>query len=249
MPSANAFRRSFEGAESSQAMDVGGLILRARRHGDLSQRELAAAVGVSQSTVAALEAGARDPALSLFRRILAAGGLRLAVVDSAGQVVAPVSPDTVRDNGGRRLPAHLDADPPDRRPWYRSVCPEKGREPVKAWYRMREERDRVRDGATDLPDHPTRTELEARRRRQLYGPRPPAPGSEDASAHLDCECETECWLGTACAPECLCQCEPLSGAMATLGRLHVSQDSDSLVGPPSRALDCEVRTPGPREQQ
>jgi hypothetical protein len=25
---------------------------------------------------------------------------------------------------------------------------------------------------------------------------------------LECECETACWLGTACEVDCVCQCEP-----------------------------------------
>lgn len=221
--------------EPDRGWEVSGFVIRARRSGDLSQRELAAAVGVSQSTIAALEVGDRDPSVSLFRSILATGGLRLAVVDAAGEPVASVSWDTVRDNAGRRLPAHLDADPPDRRPIHRPVLPEKGRLPVKAWYRMREERDRVRDSRAEVPDHPTRAELAVRRRRQLYGPRPPAPGARDR--HVECTCETACWLGTTCIGDCGCQCEP-AGPAATWPPVPPpvwppaqppSQDADGVV--------------------
>ena len=237
----------------SRVSEVSGLIVRARRRGDLSQRDLATAVGVSQSTIAALETGDREPALALFLRILAAGGLRLAVVDSSGKEVRPVASDTVRDNAGRRLPAHLDADPPDRKPWYRAVNPERGRKPVKAWYRLRVERDRVRAGEAQhphlLPDHPTHAELEARRRQQLYGARPPAPGSDRDAGYLECECETECWLGTACSPQCLCQCETTPRLDPCQGRIRVSHDSDAIGGSPTSAIDCELRTPGSREPQ
>ena len=246
-----------EPTDLSRASVVSGLILRARRRGDLSQRDLATAVGVSQSTIASLETGDRNPSLALFLRILAEGGLRLAVVDSSAREVRPVASDTVRDNAGRRLPAHLDADPPDRKPWYRAVNPEKGRKPVKAWYRLREERDRMRAGAAQgpdllpdlIPDHPTHAELEARRRQQLYGPRPPAPGSDRDAGYLECECEAECWLGTACPPQCLCQCETTPRLDRSQGRIRVSHDFDPVVGRPTSAIDCELRTPGSREPQ
>ncbi len=65
-------------------MDVPGLIRRARRSADLNQRELAALLGVSQSTVARWETGRQEPCLHLFSALLSLGGLTLAVMDALG---------------------------------------------------------------------------------------------------------------------------------------------------------------------
>jgi transcriptional regulator with XRE-family HTH domain len=71
----------------------------------LSQRELAAAAGVSQSAVARLEAGTGDPQLSGVVTVLGVVGARL-------WIPAPGTPtrmagEYARDAGERRLPAHL----------------------------------------------------------------------------------------------------------------------------------------------
>lgn len=62
---------------------VPGLVRRARRTADLSQRDLAAALGVSQSMVARWETGRSVPCLALLARLLRLAGLRL-VVEVAG---------------------------------------------------------------------------------------------------------------------------------------------------------------------
>lgn len=82
--------------------DLAGLVVRARRLGDLSQRDLAAKVGLSQPSIAKIEGGHRQVSVSLFLRILKAGGLRRSVVDAEGAEVGPVARDVVRDNAGRR---------------------------------------------------------------------------------------------------------------------------------------------------
>ena len=87
-----------------------GLIRRVRRVADLSQRDLAQRMGVSQSTVARWETGQSRPTLGAFEQMLAVGGLRLQVIDSSGATVAPMREDGARDRAGRRFPAHVDLD-------------------------------------------------------------------------------------------------------------------------------------------
>jgi transcriptional regulator with XRE-family HTH domain len=56
---------------------AGSLVWMARTGAGLTQRELAEAAGVPQSTVAAIEAGRRQPSLPLLERILAGAGQEL----------------------------------------------------------------------------------------------------------------------------------------------------------------------------
>jgi transcriptional regulator with XRE-family HTH domain len=85
------------------------LVRRVRRTADMSQRELAAAAGVSASMIGQLEIGGRAPSLPALQRILAVAGYGLVVVDAEGRLVPPllVWPE-VADLAGRRFPAHLD---------------------------------------------------------------------------------------------------------------------------------------------
>lgn len=104
-----------------------------------SQRELADAADLRHATVVALErevepadpaagrdgaATPPDPRLSTVCRLLAAAGLRLAVVDAEGtQLMMPAGQTGFHDQGGRQLPAHLwsfDPRRPDiqRRAWW-----------------------------------------------------------------------------------------------------------------------------------
>jgi transcriptional regulator with XRE-family HTH domain len=86
-----------------------GLIRRARRIADMSQRELALAARVSRSAVGKAEAGTLVPSVALLQRILGVAGLWLVVVDAKGRVVQPMEDwrDTF-DYAGRRYPSHLD---------------------------------------------------------------------------------------------------------------------------------------------
>jgi transcriptional regulator with XRE-family HTH domain len=95
-------------ARASEPYLEPGLVRRARRAADLSQRDLAARLGVSQSTVARWETGAASPALSIVEQMLALGGLRLGLTDDRGESVAPMREDAARDRAGRRFPAHVD---------------------------------------------------------------------------------------------------------------------------------------------
>lgn len=59
------------------SMEPGALLREARRRSRLSQHEVAARAGCSQSAVALVEAGKRDPSPALLERLLAACGFQL----------------------------------------------------------------------------------------------------------------------------------------------------------------------------
>lgn len=88
--------------------DVGGLIRRARRNAGVSQRELAAAIGVSQSTVMRAEQENATVSLPVLLAALTIGGIELIAVDEDGEVVT-MRNDELRDRSNRRAPAHLQA--------------------------------------------------------------------------------------------------------------------------------------------
>jgi len=88
---------------------VAGLVRRARRIGDLSQRQMARLARVSPSTVGRVESGAIAPTLDVFQRLLATAGLSLVVVDATGHVILPMRDiDDTRDGADRHYPSHLD---------------------------------------------------------------------------------------------------------------------------------------------
>ena len=90
-------------------LPVSGLVRRARRIADMSQREMARAAGVSQAAVSKVEAETLVPSLALLQQLLGAAGLRLVVVDGDGRVVRPMEVwDETRDGAERRYPSHLD---------------------------------------------------------------------------------------------------------------------------------------------
>ncbi|MFU8854002.1 helix-turn-helix domain-containing protein [Micromonospora sp. SL1-18] len=100
-------------SSTEQRADLGDLLRRLRRRADLSQRELAARAGVPQATVARIESGrAVDPRYRTVERlVLAAGGqVRFGPgpVDESRRQPALVPHDELRDQAGRRYPAHLD---------------------------------------------------------------------------------------------------------------------------------------------
>jgi transcriptional regulator with XRE-family HTH domain len=100
------------------ALSLPGLLRRVRRIADLSQRELAVAVGISPSAVGSAESGARDLPLSVVARIAEVAALRLALVDGDGREIDGMAENSVRDTAGRRLPAHLDPRYSDDRWWH-----------------------------------------------------------------------------------------------------------------------------------
>jgi transcriptional regulator with XRE-family HTH domain len=142
---------------NGQGLDTGGFLARVRRIADLSQRELAGEAGVGQSTIARWEAGGATITAAMLERILALAGLRLEVVDGSGQVIHPMDPGAVRDNAGRRFPAHLDVVPPERRPSNRGAGQRYDRPDPQGWYALRPTRDHeVASGAERPAEHPTR---------------------------------------------------------------------------------------------
>lgn len=187
-------------------LDVPGLVRRARREADLSQRELADVLEVDQSTVARWETGRSVPDVLQFARVLALGELALQVVDAEGEAAAPMTDQAPRDQQGRRFPAHLDLFEEDdpRACGYRFTSPHRGRRDAL----------RRRDGPAACPaDHPSRAEFRSRRRALITakGERLAALVKR-AQGHPPpevppCSCPLTCEEQRRCAPGCGCECE------------------------------------------
>jgi transcriptional regulator with XRE-family HTH domain len=98
--------------------DLPGALRRIRRSADLSQRELAAALDIPQSTIAQAETGRRGLPVVLLASAAALAGLRVALLDGTGSEVAGMVGDGVTDAAGRRFPAHLDTRYGDQDWWH-----------------------------------------------------------------------------------------------------------------------------------
>jgi transcriptional regulator with XRE-family HTH domain len=98
-------------------LDLPGVLRRIRRHADLSQRDLARVLGTSKSSVAAIESGDRGMDVRLLARAAELCGLRFGLLGPDGLEVSAMAPNSVRDHGGRRFPAHLDTVPSEERWW------------------------------------------------------------------------------------------------------------------------------------
>lgn len=188
----------------SGAFDHVGYIRRARRIADLSQRDLAARLGVGVGTVARAESANGNIVLPVLVAILAQAGLRLMVVDEAGRPVEPMNPAAARDNSGRRYPAHLDARMPSNQ-YVNSLEAQSRKRPERRLnYALREGRDYWRSRVEPPADHPTSKDIvdETQRRREArLRQRPQVARVEQEQ----CACGPEC--ERFCVPECLCQCE------------------------------------------
>ncbi len=78
---------------------AGSLVWQARTDAHLTQRELAAAAGVPQSTVAAIEGGRRQPSIPLLQRLLRAAGKDLRfVLAELDDHDASIGPNPQRDH-------------------------------------------------------------------------------------------------------------------------------------------------------
>jgi transcriptional regulator with XRE-family HTH domain len=171
---------------------VAGMLRRARRSADLSQREMAEATHVAKSTLAAAEACTRDLPASALVRVVDVAGLRLALVDTDGAEVPPMDAGAVRDMGRRYFPAHLDTRYSDEGWWH---GPERYSRP-EPWYtfdRCRNARDAVRrrdgtpedhhlPGPGDAPDERRAARRRAAQQRFAEGPRPPVPAATSAES-------------------------------------------------------------------
>lgn len=89
---------------------VPGVVRLVRRRLDVSQRALAARLGVSQSQVARWETGRTSPSAEMLLRLARLAGLTMELLDDAGTVQPPMREDGARDRAGRRYPAHVDLD-------------------------------------------------------------------------------------------------------------------------------------------
>ena len=192
------------------SIDVPGLVMRVRRTCDLSQRDLAALLGLDQSRVARLESGPQRVDLSLLAEIFELAGMRIAVLDRNGAEVAPVPHDVLRDHAGRRMPAHLDVRPRHDRPTSALLHGHADRADPPAWYHHRAGRDRRRVehgiGPETVTDQPTVSEL-TRYERDRRAARVRVARHAASSLGSECECADECFERGACSRDCVCRCE------------------------------------------
>src|SRR4051794_17442743 len=141
------------GASAPQTPVVlGPLLRRIRRSADLSQRELAHALGVSCSAVAQAETGTRDLPVTLLARAARLAGLRLALLAASGREAPEMVAGAVRDRAGRHFPAHLDTRYGDEGWWHGNERYSRQR----PWYtfdRQRGRRDADRTANGTPPDH------------------------------------------------------------------------------------------------
>lgn len=80
-----------------------GLVREARRRAGLTQTQLAARAGITQSVVSAYESGRREPSLPALLRLIAATGHSL---EGTLVPVAPVAPGALSGPLGRRVRRH-----------------------------------------------------------------------------------------------------------------------------------------------
>ena len=199
--------------DARTALDVPGIIRRARRSADLSQRELAVQLGVGRSTVGRWESGEVLPDLEQFQRLLGLAALHLTVVDSDGGAVEPMADEAPRDGQRRRFPAHLDlgetTDPLSGEPRLTTphrprrdrnraaaAAPQRDHPPLEHFLAERDRRRQVRHARA----------LELVRRRLRFHPPPPEPSP--------CSCPMACEESAYCVPKCPCQYEAAETATA-----------------------------------
>ncbi len=187
----------------ADGFDLCGVLRRIRRTADLSQRELAAAAGLSASAVAHAEAGARDLPSRALARAAELAGLRLALLDADGREVTGMDPDGARDATRRRLPAHLDTQHTDEvadrwahrldreQPWFTFGLDRGARDRQRARAGIPEDHDVPVAG--DSPDERRARRREvARRRAAEQRRRRHATVGWPAGEDLTCSCPSGC---------------------------------------------------------
>lgn len=130
--------------DSLAGYPIAGLVRRARRIADMSQRQMARFAKVAPSTVGKVETGAIVPSVDVLARLLGVAGLYLIVVDQNGHVVEPMADrEDIRDGAERRYPAHLDVilDPEPGEWWADKYGLAR---PPETFHRSRWRRDRQR---------------------------------------------------------------------------------------------------------
>jgi HTH-type transcriptional regulator/antitoxin HipB len=153
------------------AGEVPGLVRRIRRLLDVSQRGLAALIGVSQSQVARWETGRTSPRVDVLSALLRLARLRMELRDEeTDEAVEPMRDDGARDRSLRRYPAHVDLEvtgwwaPRDAMmtgqvPWWRTQSRRQRALSVRYHHRFRKHLLRRVHGTP--VDHPARHQLEA----------------------------------------------------------------------------------------
>jgi len=189
------------------SFDVAGYVRRVRRVADLSQRELAATLGISRAAVGRMESGETTPGVTLLAEILRLAGLRLEVVDVSGEEVAPVPRDVIRDHAERHFPSHLDAVGPSDMPPHRGANPRKGKPDARGWYTLRGRRIELRDRRGTQLDHPTVAGLRRERRERMAVLRAKVVERWGVRPEPECTCFDACFE-ELCLADCPCQCEP-----------------------------------------
>jgi transcriptional regulator with XRE-family HTH domain len=203
----------------ADGFDLCGVLRRIRRTADLSQRELAAAAGLSASAVGHAEAGTRDLPSRALARAAELAGLRLALLDADGREVTGMDPDGARDATRRRLPAHLDTQHTDEVADRWAHRPDR----EQPWFTFgldRAARDRQRARAGTPEDHdvpvPGDSPAERRARRREAARRHAAAGRERRRASL----------GWPAGEDLTCTCPP------------ACDEVDDGSGPPRHAAAC-----------
>ena len=205
------------------AFDLSGALRRIRRLADLSQRELARACGLAQSVIAQAESGRRDLTVGTLATAARLADLRLALLDRDGAEVHGMGPDTVRNLGRRRFPAHLDTRRSDDVPW---LYEPRDRPATSFTFdRDRGARDSRRHRAGTPEDHHLRQaddspagraaarRCAARREAAAAFQRRLAAGEISPVEPFDCQCPDACdelddRSGKPVhAPECACGCD------------------------------------------
>ena len=196
-------------AVSGPEPDVPGIVMRVRRICDLSQRDLGAAIGLDHSQIARIESARRRVDLSLLARILSLAGMRMAILDRDGNEVRPVALDVLRDNAGRRMPAHLDVVASPERSFTALLDAHSTRPAPQAGYRHRARRDqrRVMRDPVAVLDQPTSSGLAQLERDRRVARRHDVRQRTATLLDTDCTCPTECWERRGCAHACTCRCE------------------------------------------